>query len=745
MSNTSNDRPVPPVVANMERDLDIQRRRRLEQAGNNVNPRDRLFHALFIKIGNMYSRIVPKRFRIILEAIVLLKGLLLFTFLSYLHFSFGRAPMHCLNATLDNWPRDGILRVQIQPGFGLKKQLPRFFSPKENMVLFHPCHNNKLYSEEACHSMSADMKEYYRHKDNQFSYRDQCYRMNLSDFLFQRNDVNWKKYQDYEYVVADRSGALFKGFIPGEIINEGSLLAFYEKYLAESVEAERHYIFEYSQEFGFLRLSQETRKRLKIPVRVITLDPTKEACLGDKFSRFLLKYFLGYDDVLMNSIKKVADAENNTGYMLNVVTGDHYKFVPWGIGRGSYVISLLLMFLFTISISTLLRYCHQQVFFFIINVLQMLDMNIVLAFPIAPLFTVVLSLVGMETIMSEYFNDTTTSFYIILIVWAVDQFDTICCHTVMSQKYWLRFFYLYHFLFYAYHYRFNGQYSSLALAATWFLIQHSMLYFFHNYELPAIENNPHNARRDEEAYLDEAVQMIVEGIEMVSGQQHAPTAPEQPNQPPENADQPQDQPEGSTRVREISNGANRIFIFAADRPFIQMVRDFIHHIQDRMNAERTETPPVEEGEINPDRSVENQAATAVANEPATENTLVENINSNVQEVVSLCVDNVIINETINSSAERETNNLTASCCELPIDSPQHEELVGSDINKSNLNPLKTDELCLGVCNDETSSELSINNISSDTSNNATSEYELGDTSDKNAADMRCSVDDETPR
>jgi len=41
--------------------------------------------------------------------------------------------------------------------------------------------------------------------------------------------------------------------------------------------------------------------------------------------------------------------------------------------------------------------------------------------------------------MSEYFNDTTTSFYIILIVWAVDQFDTICCHTIISQKYWLRF------------------------------------------------------------------------------------------------------------------------------------------------------------------------------------------------------------------------------------------------------------------------------------------------------------------
>ncbi|KAL0181402.1 hypothetical protein M9458_023808, partial [Cirrhinus mrigala] len=48
------------------------------------------------------------------------------------------------------------------------------------------------------------------------------------------------------------------------------------------------------------------------------------------------------------------------------------------------------------------------------------------------------------------------------------------------------FFYLYHFAFYAYHYRFNGQYSSLALVTSWLFIQHSMIYFFHHYELPAI-------------------------------------------------------------------------------------------------------------------------------------------------------------------------------------------------------------------------------------------------------------------
>ena len=83
---------------------------------------------------------------------------------------------------------------------------------------------------------------------------------------------------------------------------------------------------------------------------------------------------------------------------------------------------------------------------------------------------------GMEAIMSEFFEDTTTAFYIILIVWVADQYDAICCHTTITKKYWLRFFYLYHFSFYAYHYRFSGQYSGLALLTTWLFTQVSTLF-----------------------------------------------------------------------------------------------------------------------------------------------------------------------------------------------------------------------------------------------------------------------------
>ena len=64
---------------------------------------------------------------------------------------------------------------------------------------------------------------------------------------------------------------------------------------------------------------------------------------------------------------------------------------------------------------------------------QMLEFNTNITFPAAPLLTVILALVGMEAIMSEFFEDTTTAFYVILMVWLCDQYDAICCHTSITR------------------------------------------------------------------------------------------------------------------------------------------------------------------------------------------------------------------------------------------------------------------------------------------------------------------------
>ncbi|XP_078526805.1 membralin isoform X2 [Lissotriton helveticus] len=441
-ANANNNHPLP----------------RARPPGLNQNPlisvRDRLFHALFFKMAVTYSRLLPASCRRVLEFCVLLKALFVLFILAYIHIAFSRSPINCLEHVRDKWPRDGILRVEIQRN---SSRAPIFLQ-------FYEADSTVEGAKESTADEDTEEEE-------------------LSIEMFENSSIKFEL--DIEPKV------ILKPSLLGSIQtvtqvgqNETQELSFSEA--ATKVWPQEEYIVEYSLEYGFLRLSQSTRQRLNIPVMVVTLDPTRDQCFGDRFSRLLLDEFLGYDDILMSSVKALAENEENKGFLRNVVSGEHYRFVSMWMARTSYLAAFVIMVIFTLSVSMLLRYSHHQIFVFIVDLLQMLEMNMTIAFPAAPLLTVILALVGMEAIMSEFFNDTTTAFYIILIVWLADQYDAICCHTNTSKRHWLRFFYLYHFAFYAYHYRFNGQYSSLALVTSWLFIQHSMMYFFHHYELPAI-------------------------------------------------------------------------------------------------------------------------------------------------------------------------------------------------------------------------------------------------------------------
>ncbi|XP_056193284.1 membralin isoform X1 [Falco biarmicus] len=435
-----------------------------------INVRDRLFHALFFKMAVTYARLFPPSFRRVFEFFVLLKALFVLFILAYIHIAFSRSPINCLEHVRDKWPRDGILRVEIQRNSSRAPIFLQFCGVEKfpGMVIESTAEEEEEEEEE----MTVDMFENSSIK----------FELDIEPKVFLKPSrvssteaLPHNESQEFSF-----SEAATKGMQPlRETVSEFEMLA-------RAVWPQEEYIVEYSLEYGFLRLSQSTRQRLSIPVMVVTLDPTRDQCFGDRFSRLLLDEFLGYDDILMSSVKALAENEENKGFLRNVVSGEHYRFVSMWMARTSYLAAFVIMVIFTLSVSMLLRYSHHQIFVFIVDLLQMLEMNMTIAFPAAPLLTVILALVGMEAIMSEFFNDTTTAFYIILIVWLADQYDAICCHTNTSKRHWLRFFYLYHFAFYAYHYRFNGQYSSLALVTSWLFIQHSMIYFFHHYELPAI-------------------------------------------------------------------------------------------------------------------------------------------------------------------------------------------------------------------------------------------------------------------
>ncbi|KAJ7308239.1 hypothetical protein JRQ81_008763 [Phrynocephalus forsythii] len=442
-----------------------------------INVRDRLFHALFFKMAVTYARLFPPSFRRIFEFFILLKALFVLFILAYIHIAFSRSPIHCLEHVRDQWPRDGILRVEVQRNSSRAPIFLQFCeSDRFPGMVVEPVAVGEEEQEEEEEEEEEMTVEMFQNSSIKFD-------LDIEPKAFlQPSRLNGAKVRPLNdsqgYPFPDEPAA--KGMEPlSDSVSEFEMLA-------KAVWPQEEYIVEYSFEYGFLRLSQSTRQRLRIPVMVVTLDPTRDQCFGDRFSRLLLDEFLGYDDILMSSVKALAENEENKGFLRNVVSGEHYRFISMWMARTSYLAAFVIMVIFTLSVSMLLRYSHHQIFVFIVDLLQMLEMNMTIAFPAAPLLTVILALVGMEAIMSEFFNDTTTAFYIILIVWLADQYDAICCHTNTSKRHWLRFFYLYHFAFYAYHYRFNGQYSSLALVTSWLFIQHSMIYFFHHYELPAI-------------------------------------------------------------------------------------------------------------------------------------------------------------------------------------------------------------------------------------------------------------------
>ena len=263
---------------------------------------------------------------------------------------------------------------------------------------------------------------------------------------------------------------------------------------------DEEYIMEYSVHHAFLRMGEHLRTSLNISVTNMTVQKD-DPCFGNFFSRFLLDNLFGYDDVLMGSFRNVASTTSNKGFLRNVITGEHYRFVDIWINKLNYVFSFLLMIILTSVTAMLMRLCHHQLFKFFCKLLFALQQNQVLypvwmPFPIASLLTMFLGLWGLETIMTELLDDPMVSFHLIAFVWMADNYYTICCHSYLSRKYFPLFFYLSSYLFYAFHNQFNGQFSGLALVTTFATTQLCMIYCYHQYELPIIELFVSRSRRE---------------------------------------------------------------------------------------------------------------------------------------------------------------------------------------------------------------------------------------------------------
>jgi hypothetical protein len=399
-SNRDATPPPPSIPPSPVMTMPLQSQQQQQQQQTIVHVRDRLFHALFYRIAIMYARKFPKTLRRLLEFFVLILALGSFGLLSYLHVVFNRNPINCLAPIQDKWPRDGILRVEIvhntstffimshdntSYSYSLKDSYEKEYS-NSMLDLFSSYLNNpenegggdsfkskNLFSDfestfyDPNGAYLSDRSEWKFDPVNYFkrvtkrnkNYEEEEDRKvndakivekNNHDYLSNHIEIDLIKKQDNIEQTEENPSSTRANNI--ETISPAYKLlkeAFNELQLFSKV-FEDNYIIEYSLEYGFLRLSPQTRQKLNITVMLVTLDPNRDECFGTGFNKFVLDEFLGYNEILMLSIKNIAEKEKNKGFVRNAISGEHFRFVSSWMARSSYVAALLIMILFVINI-----------------------------------------------------------------------------------------------------------------------------------------------------------------------------------------------------------------------------------------------------------------------------------------------------------------------------------------------------------------------------------------------------------
>ncbi|XP_022235021.1 membralin-like [Limulus polyphemus] len=308
---------------------------------NNNNPnigqnmRDRLFHALFVRVALVYARAFPPPVRKLFEYMVLAKALMSLFILAYIHTAFIRTPISCLDHLHNDWPRDGILRVEILHHVERREDPYTLETPKEEEQISQERYENTEYlpenlTSQSTVSLTATLESSGKEVGNSNSLLQEKADDSFKEAVIQEKRTDIKMGDTLLNDGKVESSSELSSFLNLSYMEKEFLPKPHEGYphplkdslselemLTKTVWPQDEYAVEYSLEYGFLRLSASTRQKLNIPVKIVTLDPHKDTCFGDWFSRFLLDEFLGYDDVLMASLKNLAEKEENKG-LLNI-------------------------------------------------------------------------------------------------------------------------------------------------------------------------------------------------------------------------------------------------------------------------------------------------------------------------------------------------------------------------------------------------------------------------------------------
>jgi len=280
-------------------------------ANNNTDPllnvRDRLFHTLFYRLTLTYARASPKPLRRAIEAVVLVQAALCFLTLVYVHVTYSRYPVQCLESQRETWPREGILRVEVLAGGApegydveasyekeralhvrarreSQAELAFLTSPFSTQGILDDYLNGGQQNEGEAHVDEDDEAAY----DLLLASVDEEGRKDSNGSSSITLSFN-QSFVDHTETETSLEEALENATatLASEEQVEDEFLADEESYhhLYRGISVDMEYIVEYSLEYGFLRLSPAARQRLNITVQLVVLDPHVDQCFGDALSQ----------------------------------------------------------------------------------------------------------------------------------------------------------------------------------------------------------------------------------------------------------------------------------------------------------------------------------------------------------------------------------------------------------------------------------------------------------------------------
>ncbi|EFJ29169.1 hypothetical protein SELMODRAFT_440969 [Selaginella moellendorffii] len=234
----------------------------------------------------------------------------------------------------------------------------------------------------------------------------------------------------------------------------------------------------YSVEKGYLILSEVAKVQHEIRTVNVSIC-AQNACFGNRWQRFLIDNFVGYDTILMNSLLTARDK----GYLYNFQTKELYNLnylqessgVSHGVEDyvvfkfGVLIMSLFVFFTTTMSVSFTLRETQARMLKFTVQLqhharhrlptFHLIFIHVFESLVFVPI------MIGILFFLFEFFDDQLLAFMVL----------TLCQNQNLNAVFSSIFLSLLH------------GFSYLAFSATAGFMQHLVLFFWNRFEIPALQ------------------------------------------------------------------------------------------------------------------------------------------------------------------------------------------------------------------------------------------------------------------